>query len=262
MKNLFFVGLFSCVIAITQTIAIANDLPTSAEQLRNELETALKAGDIKTVLSLNNWKGVSDEMKSGMSDEMSDLIKQGVSDVKLLPLPSDYEPTNEMDGVRCFSNVHVQGLIEIKSTNDTSIQMSPPGRIEDSSIQIPYGDSDGKFYVAGMVQEVFDLHPKPAVQLSFFTQVLASRGPNSGKFTGSYVYVLQSGREVKKDFKGVGNLSKAFAGLYLKSCTVQASPDNQDKHERIELEIRQDNKIIFDSGKIETNAPIIYEKKN
>jgi hypothetical protein len=251
MKNLFFVGLFSCVIVIMQTTAIANDLPTSGEQLRSELETALKAGDIKTVLSFNNWKGVTDEMKSDMSDEMSELIKQGANSVKLLPLPDDYDLTNEMNGVRCFSNVHVQGLLDIESTTN-----------KDDSTQIPYGDSDGKFYVAGMVQEVFDLHPKPAVQLSFFTQVLTSSGPNSGKFAGSYVYVLQSGKEVKKDFNGVGNLSKAFVGLYIKSCSVQASPDNQDKHERIELEIRQDNKIIFDSGKIETNASIVYEEKN
>ena len=251
MKNLFFIGFFSGVIAIAQITAIAKDLPTSAEQLRSEIEAALKAGDIQAALSLNNLKGVSDEMKSGTTDEMSELIKQGATNVKLLPLSDDYEPTNEMDGVRYFPNVNVRGLLDFESATN-----------KDDSTQIPYGDSDGKFYVAGVVQEVFDLHPKPAAQLSFFAQILGSGGPNSGKFTGSYVYVLQSGKEVKKDFKGVGNLSKAFAGLYLKSCTVQASPDNQDKHERIELEIRQDNKIIFDSGKTEANAPIIYEKKN
>lgn len=250
MKNLLFIGFFSFIFTVSQINVFAKDLPTSAEELRNELEAALKAGNIKAVLALNNWKNVSAEMKGGMSDEISELIKQGVSSVKLLPLPDDYEFTNEMDGVRYFSNVHVQGLIEIASTN------------KDDSDEIPYGDSDGKFYVAGTVQEVFDLHPKPAAQLSIFAQVLGSGLPNSGKFTGSYVYILQSGKEAKKDFNGVGNLSKAFAGLYLKSCSVQISPDNQDKHERIELEIRQDNKIIFDSGKIETNAPIVYEKKN
>jgi len=260
MKNLLFIGFLSFIITVSQINVFAKDLPTSSEELRNELETALKAGDIKAVLALNNWKDVSAEMKKDMSAEMSELIKQRVSSVKLLPLPDDYEFTNEMDGVRYFSNVHVQGLIEIKSTNDTSIQISPPARIEDSSIQIPYGDNNGKFYIAGMVQEVFDFHPKPAAQLSIFVQVLGL--PSSGKFTGSYVYILQSGKEVKKDFNGVGNLSKTFVGLYLKSCSVQISPDNQDKHERIELEIRQDNKIIFDSGKLETNAPIVYEKKN
>src|SRR5438445_325749 len=141
MKNLLFIGFFSFIITVSQINVFAKDLPTSSEGLRNELETALKAGDIKAALALNNWKDVSDE--------------------------------------------------------------------------IPYGDSDGKFYVAGTVQEVFDLHPKPAVQLSIFAQVLGSGLPNSGKFTGSYMYILQSGKEAKKDFNGVGNLSKAFAGLYL-----------------------------------------------
>jgi hypothetical protein len=250
MKNLLSPVCLSFLIATYgQTLLFAKDIPTSAEQLRSEFEAALKAKDAKAILALHNWKGVSAEMKSDMSEEAAEMIKQGVVSVKLLPLPADYELTNELNGVRYFPNVRVQGVLKVAAKE------------EGNEVQIPYGDSSGKYYIAGTVQEVFDTHPKPSAFLSVQVMVMGAGLPDSGKFSGFYVYV-QSGKEIKKGLNGVGNLTQTFGGEYIKSCTVQLNPDNRDKHERIQLIVSEDNKKIFDSGKLETNIPVIYEKKN
>ena len=85
-----------------------------------------------------------------------------------------------------------------------------------------------------------------------------SRLPDSGKFTDSYVSV-NGGKKIKKDISGAGSRTEVFAGDYIKSCTVQKNPDNR---ERIQLIVSEDNKMIFDSGKMETNTPIVYERKS
>lgn len=219
------------------------DAPASAGQLRSEVEAALKAKDSKTVLSLYCWKGVSAEMKSDMSEETADMVKQGVVSVKLLPLPADYQPTNELNGVRYFPNVHVLGLIDVESTE------------KGNASQIPYGESGGAFYIAGVVQETFDSHAKKSTSLGVMVMGLFPK-EDPGILTCSYVYVAD-GKEKTDRFQCTNNWSTGFWGDYIKSCKVTKVSGSGS----FQLMINEGGKTVFDSDMVKTNDSIAYERK-
>jgi hypothetical protein len=244
MKHpLSIIGLSFLIATLGLQSASGKDAPTSAEQLRSDFETALKTKDTNAVLSLINWKGVSAEMKSDMSEETADMVKQSVASVKLLPLPADYQPTNELNGVRYFPNVHVLGLIDVESTE------------KGNAVQMPYGTKDGIFCLASTIEEKTALPATRAKSINIL--VTGSAMPDAGTFTGAYVYV-KDGKEIKEDMNGKGNLSQAFWGDYIKSCTVQKDSDSQDW---IQLVISEDGQDIFKSEKVRTKDPVVYERK-
>jgi hypothetical protein len=237
------------LIAIVAGAAIFNfstavaSSPTSAEQLRSEFEAALKAKDTNAVLALVNWKGVSDTMKSDTSGQMGDTISQGVAGVKLLPLPADQQLTNEMDGVRYFPNVHVLGLINVESAE------------KGNGSQIPYGESNGGFYIAGVVQETFDTHAKKSVSLGVAVMGLFPQD-SPGILTCSYVYDT-GGKEKTASFQCTNNWSEAFWGDSIKSCKVTKISGLGS----FRLLINENGSKIFDSGMVKTNNSIFYEQK-
>jgi hypothetical protein len=244
MKSLWTAGILSFAIGSNVFAAPIISPPISAEQLRNQLEVAVKAKDTNAVLSLVNWKGVSSEMKAETSSEMADSLNQGVFRIKLLPLPSDQQLTNEMNGIRYSPNVHVLGLINLES----------PVKGNDS--QIPYGESGGKFYIAGVVQEILNPQAKKAKSLGVMVMGLfPSQSP--GILTCSYIY-LNDGKEKSDSFRCTNNLSKAFWGDSIKSCTVKKISGQGS----FQLMINEDGQTVFDSDMVETNNSITYEKKN
>lgn len=93
---------------------LAKDPPASAEQLRSELESALKAKNTNAVLSLINWEGVSDKMKSSQIRMMDGLLTEDVQSVTLGPVPASSRLAFEWNGVRYSPNVSVVGFVEIK----------------------------------------------------------------------------------------------------------------------------------------------------
>ena len=244
MKQLFSIGCLGFIIAICGQTLFAKDLPTSAEQLRIEVESALKTKDTNALVTLFNWQGVSDDMKSDMKDENADIFNHNIASVKLISLPADFQPTNELNGVLYKPNVIVVGQI--------NIEYSEKG----NSVQIPYGTKDGVFYLSSTVEEKI---ATPATQeKTLNVLVLGLATPDAGGFTGSYVYA-KAGKEIKENINGKGNFSEAFWGDYIKSCTVQKTADTQ---KWIKLIISENGKKIFESEKITNEEPVIYEKKN
>lgn len=236
MKILLAVLIFGFAIAFNSFSA-----PTSAEQLRSEFETAMKANDTNAILALVNWRGVSAEMKSEMVDEID---TSGLISAKLLPLPTNYQLTNELNGVRYFPNVHVVGFLGVNYTN------------QDTTGQIPYGENGGVFYIAGTVQETFDTHAKKAISLGVMVMGLFPK-ETPGILTCSYVYVAD-GNEKTGDFQCTNNWSEGFWGDYIKSCKVTKISGSGS----YELEIHEGTNTIFDSDMVETNDSISYEKTN
>jgi hypothetical protein len=217
--------------------------PTSAEQLRSEFEAALKAKDTNAVLALVNWKSVSDKMKPEIIDEMTGMVMPKAVSVNLLPLPADYQPTNEMDGVRYYPNVHVLGQINVETTE------------KGNASQIPYGESGGIFYIAGVVQETFDAHATKSKSLGLSVSGLFS--PTSpGILTCSYVY-LASGKEKTGGFQCTNNWSTGFWGDYIKSCKVTKISGSGS----YQLIINEGTTTVFNSRMVETNDSISYERK-
>jgi hypothetical protein len=216
--------------------------PTSAEQLRTELESALKAKDKNAVSALVNWQGVSEDMKSMMTEEDADMVNQDIASVKLLPLAADFQPTNEMNGVRYIPNVTVVGMIDVEYI------------AKGNAVQMPYGTKDGFFYLASTIEEKTTTPTAKAKSINVL--VMGSAMPDAGGFAGSYVYV-KDGKEIKEDMSGKGNLSKAFWGDYVKSCTIQKTSDSQDW---IKLIISEDGQDVFKSEKVSTKDPIVWQR--
>ena len=245
MRSTFFIVCLNVsIMVLGLPMAFAKDGPTSAEQLRSELESAIKAKDRNALKSLFNEQGLSEEMRSiddGIFDDMVKLDNK-IKSVKLSPLPADFRMTNEINGVRYFPNVSVVGMVDVQFTEDGN------------SMKMAYGKKDGAFYIAGTTEETTG---KPFVKKNINVIVMGLSAPEPVTFTGSCVY-LQNGKETTEDISGdKGNISKAFWGEYVKSCSVKKTSDKG----WFKLMITEDNQTIFESQETTNQEPVVYEKK-
>jgi hypothetical protein len=115
--------------------------PASAEQLRGEFESALKAKDANGIIGMFYWQGVSDNMKSEVSKEITELVKHEWTAVRLAPFPADFKDTIEANGIRYRPSVPVIGWVVV--------DVLPKG----NAAQYPYGKSGDTFYLSCNVEE-------------------------------------------------------------------------------------------------------------
>ena len=194
-------------------------------------------------MALFNWQGVSDSMKSEMNDENADIFSHDIAAVKLLALPADFQLTNELNGVRYKPNVAIVGMIDVEFTE------------KGNAVSMPYGKAGGVFYLSSTVEDKIAAPTTKEKNLNIM--VMGVTSPEPVAFTGCYVYV-KAGKEIKEDINGKGNISKAFWGDYVKSCTVQKTSDSDGT---IQLIISENGKNVFESKEVDTKDLIIYEKK-
>jgi hypothetical protein len=116
MKYKAIVCLSLLLIGSGLTSAFAKDPPASAEQLRAEVESALKAKDASALIGLFNWQGVSDNFKTMMGKMAADMTNHEWTAVKLAPLPDDFQATNVVNGIRYRPSVAVTGWIVVEFT--------------------------------------------------------------------------------------------------------------------------------------------------
>ena len=253
MKHQIIVACFFCIaLNLIQTSVIAKDSPTSAEQLRSDLESSLKTKDTNGVTSLFIWAGETNDWResAGMREMMIRLqtdamLKTDSIAVKLLPLPSDFQmvKTNEENGLRTKFNVNVTGIIDVESQN---------GSIE----QLPYGNTGDFFYIAGITLEKI-----PGKPLS--VNISAGPDPDSLTYTGSWVYV-SGGDEIKVNISDTTNRFKICWGDYIKSCTVQRTSTNAGAPgfpNWFHYEIVEGGISVFQSQEMTNEDPVIYGKK-
>lgn len=204
MKNKFLV-FYTAFIATACFSTFAKDAPASAEQLRSELESAFKASDTNAVLSLINWEGVSERMKSFESNNMTKAIQHGIVEVRLVPLAADFQLTRERNGVRFSPNVVALGLIEIEFSRKDNAETTPK-----ITRKMPYGKKGETFYLAGTIEE--QVAPPTTKEKSLCISVMGPGLAKAEAFTGAYVYV-KSGKEIKETL--VGNSSATFSVDYI-----------------------------------------------
>ena len=73
-----------CFVGISGAeIVFGKDAPTSAQQLRQDFESALKAKDRAAILALYNWDGVSDWVKDFREDDVDNFLTRDVQDAIL-----------------------------------------------------------------------------------------------------------------------------------------------------------------------------------
>lgn len=244
MKNIRLIfGLTTLIILLGLQPVSAKEAPTSAEQLRSEIEAAIKAKNPAAFLALINWQGVPTDTnsrvsKQEVSETMTFAAKQEVASVKLIPLSDDFHLTNELDGVRYRPNVEVVGLVQIESPQ------------KGNYMQMPYGKSGGAYYLAGTVEEKL---PGPFTKAKMLAITIMGTADH-GTFTGSFVFV-RNGKEIKESIVERGS---SFYGDYIKSCTIQKTTSSEDS---IQLSIMENGKNIFESEAVTNKTPIVYEKK-
>ena len=219
--------------------------PKSAEDLLKQFKEAVKAKDKEAVMKLVNWQDVTNEMKLQLQGIFDPIFQMEVKDIKLTSLPVDFESENMVNGVRYHPNVDISGYISVKLAQGRN-SMEP---------QIPYGKKNNAFYLAGTVEE--RVYEPATKEKSLSVTVMGLTAPKPVSFIGTCVY-MKGGKEIKGDISGdQGNLCRAFWGDFIKSCKVQKISNFGS----IQLIIAENGKYIFESEKVKTNDPIIYEKK-
>lgn len=83
--------------------------------------------------------------------------------------------------------------------------------------------------------------------------VVGSNLAKAETFTGAYIYV-KGGQEIKETLSSNGSV--VFSGDYIKSCRVQLTSEGNGP---IQLVITEAGKKIFESKKVGTKEPMIYE---
>jgi len=251
--------------------AVPSKPPTSAEQLRSGLETAVNSKDISTTIALVCWDGQEIEMKEMAAGMLAEgLAKIGTNTVHLTlaPVPANFETTKSSflpdwegdNGMRGKYNLPVIGMIHVDFSGKIETEKYP---------DVPYGKKGDAFYVAQMVS--YQITGKAL-------RVRVDNLPRSLTYTGYWTYV-SSGKEITVPISDQTNEFREGWGDYIKYCYVQRTSTNETpgfasffQYQITEGQIT--NKImgsrqvqfevpvvIFDSGQITNEEPVIYERK-
>lgn len=246
MKQIRIITCLSFLVAnIGLQTALAKDTPapTSPEQLRSQLEKAFKAKNTEAVLGFVNWRGVLAEMRTMQIMSLTYVATQGVTSVTLVPLPADYQITNQLNGVRYYPNIKVMGLVSVQTPKN-------------GTTTFPYGTSGGAYYIGGVITQTFDATERKATSLGI-SVIGTFPDQKPGVLNCSYVYVT-GGKEISGSLKLTNILGTGFWGDYVKSCKVTKISGGSGT---LQVVINQGKKIVFDSGMLQSEQPVVYERK-
>ena len=251
--------------------AVPQKPPTSAEQLRSEFESGFNKKDLNAIIPLICWDGMEKEMKAmmgfGLAQQMASSGTNTVS-FALAPLPtnfqmtiSSYLPDWEGDnGTRGKYNIPVLGIIRMKY---------PGGEAQERTLDMPYGKKGEAYYFAQMVG-----YQIPGKAL----RVRVDNLPRSLTYTGYWTYV-SNGKEITIPISDQTNEFREGWGDYVKYCNVQRTSTNEIpgfapffQYKITEGQItnmfvgthqftEEVPVVIFDSGQITNEEPVIYERK-
>jgi len=117
--------------------------PTSPEQLKDELEVAMKAKDKDKISALFYWVGVGNMMKESSKRNIDQMAEYPAQKIELLPLPDDFQTEFIRGGLKYIPNIKLVGMLKIIYGDD-----GPPTFAD---ANIPYGIKDGKYYLPNTI---------------------------------------------------------------------------------------------------------------
>ncbi|MGI9553847.1 MAG: hypothetical protein ACR2NC_02895, partial [Thermodesulfobacteriota bacterium] len=186
---------------------------------------------------LFNWDGVDDQMKS-LSERVIDSLMDGkVKSAELMPLPEKFKEGFLRNGIKYSANIKLQGVIQI------SYEKRGDEILGDS--KIAYGEKEGKYYLPNTITTKTG-YDGPADK-SININVIGTSAPDPVLFEGVCIYTV-SGEEKKKTVKGEGNVSDAFWGQEVKSCSIKRLSDSGS----LKLVISVGGNTVFESEMKET----------
>jgi len=264
MKRLLFTaGLSFVIVACTTNCVLVKDPPTSAEQLRQKFESALKARDTNAAMSLFYLDGLegdgpyrrtplsSAETQAAFLREMWLFFPTNVSKIKVAPLPKGFQALHapkEDDGMGDDWNGDNGWRMRWSVPPAGMFESQPPATFPTPLI---YGKINGAFYIG--IPIVYTAPGK-----SLYVHTLAS----SVTYTGSWVFV-KNGKEHTVSFSDHTNQFRECWGDYIKSCTVQKTyTDPNVQHQSwLNFTIQEEGTNIFESGEITNNEPFTYKRE-
>lgn len=259
MKNPF---PFACIIlCLCSTNIPAQNVATSAEQLRGKFESSLKARDTNAVMSLFYLDGLegdgpyrgkqlsSVETQAAFLREMWPFFPTNIVKIKLAPLPKEFQKFdspktddgmgvdwNGDNGWRTRWSVPPAGMFESQ----------PPAAFPTPLI---YGKTNGVYYIGIPI-----VYTAPGKSL----YVRVQNSPDSATYTGSWVFV-KGGKEVTVNISDKTNEFRQCWGDYIKACTIRRTSTNEANW--FHFQISEDRTNTFESGEITNEAPVTYERK-
>jgi len=233
-KNTFKAFLILICFFTAQAVAEA---PSTPGDLKNRLVLAINDQNRDELTSLFNWDGVDEQMKL-LSERVIESIMDGrVKSAELLPLPPDFKKEYLKNGMKYSPNIELLGIIKL------SYERRGNEILGDS--KIAYGIKDGKYYLPNTVvmKTGYEGPPDKTININ----ILGTSAPDPVLFEGDCLYTV-SGEEKRRKIKGEGNISEAFWGQEVKSCTVKRLSDSGS----LKLIISVGGENVFESEMKET----------
>ena len=212
-------------------------------------------------------KEMKDMMDFGFAQQMTGAGTNSAS-FSLASLPTNFQMTVSSflpdwegdDGTRGKYNIPVLGIIRMEYTE---------GDAKERTLDLPYGKKGEAYYFAQMVR-----YKIPGKAL----RVRVDNIPSSLTYTGYWTYVRE-GKEISIPISDQTNEFRQGWGDYVKYCYVQRTSTNETPGIGNYFEYRitegqitnmfvgnhqfteEVPVVIFDSGQITDEKPVIYEKK-
>ena len=249
----FFTGI--CLGVIVTNCAssgiIAKDSPTSAEELRREFESSLKALDRNRIVSLFNWEGVDAQARAittALVIEAALRNATNITSVTLAPLSTNFQAMTSDERNDWWGDNGSRAKFSLPVIGELDATL--PGK---KTIQLPYGQTNGGFYLAALI-------PYQAPGRSLHVRVLSH--PDSLSYTGCWVYV-KGGKEIAVNISNHTNQFKEGWGDYIKSCVVRRTSTNELVlgSSWFHFDISEGGTNVFESGEITDQLPVHYRKE-
>jgi hypothetical protein len=246
-----------CLVTATLAIALAAlgcgpaDAPDTSneygaatkEELAERVSAAVTAKDIEAMMRLY-YPGDLDDAARERQRTMAEGFFQG-SVVSHEWMDSEAGYTNEFvrDGMLHRLNAEMEGHLRIRYGDDRTGPRT--------AVAFPYGKRDGRYYLPVVVRIPVDTTDERNTQLSLITHGEGPGGKVGFEATCSYM----SGDEGKEEtFSGTRGTTRVFWGRMITRCSVKKTSEGG----WLEFRIRTRDAIIFDSPRIEDDAPFVW----
>lgn len=213
--------------------------PTSPRELQQRFEQALRARDLRQLVTLYDWEGVSRDMRTQTAMMLDELSRKSIRSVQTGRLSQRQESI--IDGVRFRPNLSPVGaLIVTYLENDVT-----------ERVELPYGRRGQHFLLCGVVEE--RLGAPKARPRRFGISVGGTAAPQPAEFTGFYV-IVRNGQVERKEFQGAVGLTRQVLADELRYCEIRKTT----AHGAIYVLITVDGETLFESAVTNQNTPITY----